>query len=67
MNTINKYGARYHVSIPRIPNKNPTERKIYEINKIWYRIMLNNKVPNILWDYGLILICETGNLSASSS
>ena len=25
--------------------------------------MLNNKVPNRLWDYGFIWISETGNLS----
>ena len=29
--------------------------------------MLKNKVPKILWDYGLIWIRETGNLSVSSS
>ena len=29
--------------------------------------MLKNKVTNRLWDYGLIWICGTGNLSVSSS
>ena len=29
--------------------------------------MLKNKVPEILWDYGLVWISETGNLSVSSS
>ena len=63
MKTINKYGTRYHVSSPRRPNENPTEGAIREIKNRWYRIMLNNKVPNRLWDYGLIWIIETGNLS----
>ena len=67
MKTINKYGTRYHVSSPIIPNENPTEGAISEIKKRWYKIMLKNKVPNIVWDYGLIWICETGNLSVSSS
>ena len=34
---------------------------------MWYRIMLKNKVPERLWDYGLVWISETGNLSVSSS
>ena len=29
--------------------------------------MLKNKVPEILWDYGLVWIIKTGNLSVSSS
>ena len=29
--------------------------------------MLKNKVPERLWDYGLVWISETGNLSVSSS
>ena len=67
MKMINKYGTRYHVSIPRRPNKNPTEVTIREIKKRWYRIILKNKVPKIIWDYGLIWICEMVNLSVSSS
>ena len=65
MKTINKYGTRYQVSSPIRPNKNPTEEAIREIKKIWYRIMLKKKVPEILWGYGLIWIFETGNLSVS--
>ena len=29
--------------------------------------MLKNKVPERLWDYGLVWISETGSLSVSSS
>ena len=29
--------------------------------------MLKNRVPERLWDYGLVWISETGNLSVSSS
>ena len=66
MKTINKYGTKYNVSSPRRPNENPTEGAIREINNRWYRIMLKNKVPNRLWDCGLVMICETGVLSVSS-
>ena len=34
MKTINKYGTRYHVSIPRRLNKNPTKDAIREIKKM---------------------------------
>ena len=67
MKTINKCGMIYHISGPIRPNDNPVESTICEIKKRWYRIMLKNKVPNILWDYGLIWIFETVNLSVSSS
>ena len=62
MKTIKTYGMRDHVSIPIRPNENPTEGVIHEIKNRWYRIMLNKKVLNRLWDYGLIWIFETGNL-----
>ena len=62
MKTINKYGTRYHVSIKIRPNDNPTEGAIHEIKKRWYRILPNNKIPDRLWDYGLIWIFETVNL-----
>ena len=67
LKTISKYGTRYHVSSPRRPNDNPTESAICEIKKKWYRIMLKNKVPKRLWDYGLIWLSEVGNISVSSS
>ena len=53
-NPIKKYETRYHVSIPRILNEKPTEGAICEIKKRWYNIILNNMVPNIIWDYGLV-------------
>ena len=50
MKTINKFGTRYHDSSPSLPNYNPTEGEIHDIKKIYYRIILNKKVPKILWD-----------------
>ena len=67
MKTIRKYGSQYHISSPRRPNENPAEGAIREIKKRWYRVMLKNKVPERLWDFGLVWVCETGNLSVSSS
>ena len=62
MKKINKYGTRYNVSSSRRQNENPTEKAIRGIKNRCYRIMLKNKVPKRLWDYGLIWISETGHL-----
>lgn len=35
--------------------------------KMWYRIMLKKNVHPRLWDFGLVWVCETGNLTVSSS
>ena len=67
MKTIKKYEIKYHISGPRRPNENPAESSIRELKKRWYRIMVKKKVPKRLWDYGFTWICETNNLSVSSS
>ena len=67
MRSLKKNGSDYHVSSPRRPNENPAEGGIREIKKRWYRIMKKQNVPRRLWDFGLVWISETGNLSVSSS
>ena len=67
MKHIRKLDIQHHVSGPRRPNKNPAEATIREIKKRWYRIMTKKQVPKRLWDFGIVWICETNNLSVSSS
>ena len=67
MKTVRKYDTQYHILSPCIPNENPAEWSIIELKKIWYCIMIKNKVPERLWDYGLLWISKNGNLSVSSS
>ena len=67
MKTIRKYHISHHVAAPRRPEQNPAEKGMHEIKKRWYRIMMKRSVPKRLWDYGLIWVCETGNMSVSSS
>ena len=67
MKAIRKYHIEYHVSGPRRPNENPAEGAIREVKKRWYRIMLKKNVHPRLWDFGLVWVCETGNLTVSSS
>ena len=67
MKTLRKYECKYHISSPRRPNENPSEGSIREIKFRWYRIMSKMQVPRRLWDFGFIWVCETGNISVSSS
>ena len=67
MKNVRKYGIQYHVSSPRRPEQNPAEGGIREIKRRWYRIMTKKDVPRRLWDFGLNWVCETGNITVSSS
>ena len=64
---LRKYEIDHHVSSPRRPNENPAEGTIREIKRRFYTIMRSAKVPARLWDYLIVWICETSNLSVSST
>ena len=64
---LHKYKIEHHVSSPRRPNENPAEGTIREIKRRFFIIMRKLKVPKRLWDYLIIWICETSNLSISST
>ena len=64
---INMYDIKFKVSEPRRPNQNPAESAIREVKKRWYRVMIKKSVPKRFWDYGIVWICETGNITVSSS
>ena len=65
--SVQKYEIKTHVLAPRRPNKNPVEGDIREIKKRWYRIQAKLKVPDRLWDYIIMYVCETGNITVNSS
>ena len=67
MRSLRKNRSDFHVSSPRRPNENPAEGAIRELKKRWYRVMMKMNVPKRLWDFGLVWVSETGNLSVSSS
>ena len=64
---IRKHEIKYHISSHRRPNENPGESSIREIKKRWYRIMRKKGVPPRIWDFGLVWICKTGNITVLSS
>ena len=64
---IRLHQNHHTLSEPYRPNQNPAEGTIREIKKRWYPVMYKKNVPKRVWDYGLVWICETGNLSVSQS
>lgn len=67
MEVIRRANIQFHVSGPRRPNKNPTEAAIREVKKRWYRVMAKRSVLQRLWDFGITWVCETANVTVSSS
>jgi len=62
-----KYNIDFHVSGPRRPNENPSEGAIRELKRRFYRVMFKNAIPMCLWDFLVVWLWETGNLTVSSS
>ena len=65
--SLQKYRIDHHVWAPRRPNENPAEGTICELKRRFYTTMTRRGVPKRLWDYLIVWICETYNLSVSSS
>ena len=65
--TLRKHDIRFHVSSPRYPNENPGEAAIREVKRRAYRIAAKEHIPRRFWDYLIVWVCETGNLTVSSS
>ena len=64
---LRQYTIPYHITSPRRPNENPAESQIRRLKSRWYRVMTKKKIPARLWDFCFQWICETNNLSVSSS
>ena len=56
-----------HQIEPDRHNQNRVEGVIREVRKKWYRVMLQQKTPRRLWDYGLRWVCEIMQRTASWS
>lgn len=67
MKIVRKANIDYHISEPRRPNQNPSEAAIREVKKRLYRLMIKKRVPRRLWNFALRWICETGNVTVTSS
>ena len=64
---VRKHGIEHHLSEPGRPQQNRAESVIREVKRRWFRLMVKQKVPKRLWDYGIVWVCEVMSLTANSS
>ena len=67
MKQIRRHNIDFHISEPDMHNQNPVEGVIRELRRKWYRIMIQQRVPEQLWDYGLRWVSETTSLTSSTA
>ena len=53
MKQIRKHQIDYHISEPERHNENPAEGVIRKVRRKWYRVMVQKRVPQRLWNYGM--------------
>ena len=67
MKQVRTHNINYHISEPDLHNQNPVEGCIRELRRKWYRIMIQKRVPEKFWDYGLRWVSETSNMTYTSA
>ena len=65
--TARKHGIDIHLTEPDQHNQSMVEGVIHELHKRWFRVMLKQRVPNRLWDYGIRWVCGIMQCTASNS
>ena len=59
MKQIRNNDIYFQVIEPDRHNQNPSKGVIREVQRKWFRTMICNQVPRILWDSGMRWVCET--------
>ena len=67
MANVRKYSINHHTTEPYRPNHNFAEGVIREVRRKWFRVMVRKNVPQRLWDYGLLWVCDIQNRTSNSS
>jgi hypothetical protein len=57
MKNIRKYEIKHHISEPGRPQQNRAESDIREEKPRWFRLMVKQKVPKRLRDFGIVWVC----------
>ena len=65
--TVRKHGIDIHLTEPDRHNQSKVEGVIRELRKRWFWVMLKQRVPNHLWDYGICGVCKIMQCTASNS
>ena len=53
MRQVRRHNIDYHIAEPDMHNQVPAEGVIRELRRKWYQVIIRNRVPKQLWDYGL--------------
>jgi hypothetical protein len=64
---VRKYSITHKITKPDRPNHNHSEGVIREVRKKWLHVMVKEKVPQRLWDYGFRWVCEVQNRTANTA
>ena len=64
---MRKHVIDIHLTEPDFLNQSKVEGVIWELRKRWFQVMLKQRVPNRLWDYGIRWVCEIMQCTASNS
>ena len=67
MKQIRTHNIDYHICEPDLHNQKHVEGVVREIRRRWYRIMIRQRVPKELWDYGLRWVKETSSLTHTTA
>ena len=67
MKQVRRHDIDYHISEADLHNQNPVEGVIREFRRKLYRVIIRKRVPEALWDYGLIWISETMSITHTSA
>ena len=65
--TVRKHGTDIHLTEPDQHNQSKVKGVIRELCKRWFQVMLKERVPNRLWDYGIRWVCKLMQCIASNS
>ena len=66
MQQIKKYDIKAKVCESERHNQNQAESAVRELKLKWYHIMVKNKVPKQLWDYGVRWCTDIINRTANT-
>ena len=67
MKQVRRHDIDYHISEADLHNQNPVEGCIRELRRKWYRTMVQNRVPQDFWDYGLRWVSDISSMTYTTA
>ena len=67
MKQIKKHGIDFHIAKAERHNEVPAEGVICELRRKWFCVMIRQRVPNRLWDYGFKWVSEINSMIYSGA